>query len=175
MPQSTDRPPLHALRRVATLSKAVRRVRSVRTWQSLCMGVLREHKGRSMLETWHTGVGNLFLVTSTHGVFSRRVRIGVSGGETTRPDPTRPDPTRPDPTRPDPTRTDPNRPTSVGGPLLPLSSDQYAIFAPDVEAVTAEVLAWVPRSSKRQYIFASTKSSILNYAHLPMSSNRPVN
>ena len=45
-----------------------------------------------------------------------------------------------------------NRPTSVGGPLLPLSNDQYVLFAPDVEAVTAEVLAWVPRSSKRQYI-----------------------
>ena len=35
--------------------------------------------------------------------------------------------------------TDP--PTSVGGPLLSLTNDQYAIFAPDVEAVTAEVLA----------------------------------
>ena len=45
-----------------------------------------------------------------------------------------------------------NRPTSVGGPLLPLSKDQYAIFAADVEAVTAEELVWVPRSSKRKYI-----------------------
>ena len=57
---------------------------------------------------------------------ARRVRIGCSGGA--------------------------NEPTSVGGPLLPLSNDQYAIFAPDVEAVTVEMLAWVPRSSKRQYI-----------------------
>ena len=64
----------------------------------------------------------------------RRVRIGGSGGET-------------------------NRPTSVGGPILPLSNDQYAIFAPDVEAETAEVLAWVPRSSKQRYILHQ-KSSI---------------
>ena len=42
-------------------------------------------------------------------------------------------------------------PTSVGGPLLPPSSDHYAS---DVEAVTAEVLAWVPSG------FASKKSSI---------------
>ena len=62
-----------------------------------------------------------------------------------------------------------------GDPLLPLSNDQYAIFAPDVEAVTAEVLAWVPRSSKRQYIFHLKNLPFLYYAHLPMSSNRPVN
>ena len=80
----------------------------------------------------------------------RRVRIGGSGVRT-------------------------NRPTSVGGPLLPLSNDQYAIFAPDVEAVTAEVLAWVPRSSKRQYILHLKNLPFLYYANLPMSSNRPVN
>ena len=68
-----------------------------------------------------------------------------------------------------------NRPTSVGDPLLPLSNDQYAIFAPDVEAVTAEVLAWVPRSSKQQYILHLKNLPFLYYAHLPMSSNRPVN
>ena len=68
-----------------------------------------------------------------------------------------------------------NRPTSVGGPLLPLSNEQYAIFAPNVEAVTAEVLAWVPRSSKRQYILHLKNLPFFYYAHLPMSSNRPVN
>ena len=70
-----------------------------------------------------------------------------------------------------------NRPTSVGGPLLPLSNDQYAIFASDVEAVTAEVLAWVPCTFQQVAVhFASKKSSIfIHYAHLPMSSNRPVN
>ena len=67
-----------------------------------------------------------------------------------------------------------NRPTSVGGPLLPLSNDQYAIFAPDVEAVTVEVLAWVPRSMQ-QYILHLKNLPFLYYAHLSMSSNRPVN
>ena len=67
----------------------------------------------------------------------RRVRIAGSGGVVT------------------------NRPASVGGPLLPLSNDQYAIFAPDVGAVTAEVLAWVPATFQQAAVhFASKKSSI---------------
>ena len=63
----------------------------------------------------------------------------------------------------------------VRGLAHALSNDQYAIFAPDVEAVTAEVLTWVPRSSKWQYILHLKNLPFLYYAHLPMSSNKPVN
>ena len=82
-----------------------------------------------------------------HDVYTRRVRIRGSGGENEPPH------------------------FSRWEPFLPHSNDQYAIFAPDVEAVTAEVLAWVPRSSKRQYILHLKNLPFLYYAHLPMSSN----
>ena len=42
-----------------------------------------------------------------------------------------------------------NRPTSVGGPLVPLyTTILHAIFAPDVETVTAEVLACMGPTSQ---------------------------
>ena len=52
-------------------------------------------------------------------------------------------------------QSEPNRGGTVSGASVNavlVYNDQYAIFAPDVEAVTAEVLAWVLRSNKRQYI-----------------------